>query len=259
MTNLGGHCMQTLVDAFEAADDETPTLFIAYTIKGYGLPFAGHKDNHAGLMNPAQVEPLRDGLGIADGTRVGAVCRARRQRGSQAAAPSSRRRRWRRDATAHPPPGADPRPARRARRPRAVHAGGVRSHPARALQVRRTARRPHRHHLARRHRLDQPRRLGEPARAVPPPGAQGRVPRRQDPVGTALVGASARASTSSSASPSTTCSCCWPRSGCPAPLFGTRLLPIGTVYDPFIARGLDALNYGCYQDAASCWSRRRPA
>ena len=32
-------------------------------------------------------------------------------------------------------------------------------------------------------------------------------------------------------------------------LFGERLLPIGTVYDPFIARGLDALNYGCYQDA----------
>ncbi len=32
-------------------------------------------------------------------------------------------------------------------------------------------------------------------------------------------------------------------------LFGTRLFPIGTVYDPFIARGLDALNYACYQDA----------
>jgi len=32
-------------------------------------------------------------------------------------------------------------------------------------------------------------------------------------------------------------------------LFGVRLLPIGTVYDPFIARGLDALNYACYQGA----------
>ena len=32
-------------------------------------------------------------------------------------------------------------------------------------------------------------------------------------------------------------------------LFGTRLVPIGTLYDPFIARGLDALNYACYQDA----------
>ena len=32
-------------------------------------------------------------------------------------------------------------------------------------------------------------------------------------------------------------------------LHGARLLPIGTLYDPFIARGLDALNYACYQDA----------
>jgi pyruvate dehydrogenase E1 component len=37
--------------------------------------------------------------------------------------------------------------------------------------------------------------------------------------------------------------------GLSAPLFGERLLPIGTLYDPFIARGLDALNYACYQDA----------
>jgi pyruvate dehydrogenase E1 component len=37
--------------------------------------------------------------------------------------------------------------------------------------------------------------------------------------------------------------------GLAAPLFGTRLLPIGTLYDPFIKRGLDVLNYACYQDA----------
>jgi len=37
--------------------------------------------------------------------------------------------------------------------------------------------------------------------------------------------------------------------GLAAPHFGTRLIPVGTVYDPFIARGLDALNYACYQDA----------
>ena len=30
---------------------------------------------------------------------------------------------------------------------------------------------------------------------------------------------------------------------------GERLFPIGTLYDPFIARGLDALNYACYQEA----------
>ena len=37
--------------------------------------------------------------------------------------------------------------------------------------------------------------------------------------------------------------------GLAAPLLGVRLLPIGTVYDPFICRGLDALNYACYQDS----------
>jgi len=37
--------------------------------------------------------------------------------------------------------------------------------------------------------------------------------------------------------------------GLSGPLFGRRLLPIGTLYDTFIGRGLDALNYACYQDA----------
>ena len=37
--------------------------------------------------------------------------------------------------------------------------------------------------------------------------------------------------------------------GLSAPLFGARLLPIGTLYDTFIGRGLDTLNYGCSQDA----------
>ena len=32
-------------------------------------------------------------------------------------------------------------------------------------------------------------------------------------------------------------------------LWGERLIPVGTIYDPFIARGLDALKYACYQDA----------
>ena len=37
--------------------------------------------------------------------------------------------------------------------------------------------------------------------------------------------------------------------GLSEPLFGARLLPIGTLYDPFVNRGLDALNYACYQDS----------
>ena len=59
--------METLVEAFDAAQDDVPTLFIAWTIKGFGLPFAGHKDNHAGLMNPTQLAALRDAMGVREG------------------------------------------------------------------------------------------------------------------------------------------------------------------------------------------------
>ncbi|MCQ4062491.1 transketolase, partial [Klebsiella pneumoniae] len=60
MTNLGGHCIESLCEAFDSAKDDKPTIFIAYTVKGYGLPFAGHKDNHSGLMTPTQIEGFRD-------------------------------------------------------------------------------------------------------------------------------------------------------------------------------------------------------
>src|SRR5260221_499819 len=56
MTNLAGHDLPTLIDAFQANDHHRPTCFIAYTIKGYGLPFAGPKDNHARLIPPARVD-----------------------------------------------------------------------------------------------------------------------------------------------------------------------------------------------------------
>lgn len=71
MTNLGGHCIETLLDAFDSMDDERPTLLIAYTVKGYGLPLAGHKDNHSGMMNAAQIESFRETLGIAPGEEWG--------------------------------------------------------------------------------------------------------------------------------------------------------------------------------------------
>src|SRR3954465_11793278 len=66
-TDLGGHCMETLVEAFDGAQDDVPTLFIAWTIKGFGLPFAGHKDNHAGLMNPTQMAALREAMNVREG------------------------------------------------------------------------------------------------------------------------------------------------------------------------------------------------
>jgi pyruvate dehydrogenase E1 component len=59
MSNLGGHDMESLLEAFRAVDHDRPVCFLAYTIKGVGLPFQGHKDNHAGLMSPAQIDALR--------------------------------------------------------------------------------------------------------------------------------------------------------------------------------------------------------
>lgn len=67
MTDLGGHCMETLLEAFASVDDDRPHVFIAYTVKGKGLPFQGHKDNHAGLMNKTQLTAYQEGEGIAAG------------------------------------------------------------------------------------------------------------------------------------------------------------------------------------------------
>ncbi|HEY1544931.1 MAG TPA: transketolase [Xanthobacteraceae bacterium] len=67
MTNLAGHDLPTLLAAFADDEPDKPTCFICYTIKGYGLPFAGHKDNHAGLMTPAQMETLRAAMSVRTG------------------------------------------------------------------------------------------------------------------------------------------------------------------------------------------------
>ena len=68
MGNLGGHDLPCLLDAFEQArTHDRPVCFICYTIKGSGLPLAGHKDNHAGLMTVAQVETLRQRMKIREG------------------------------------------------------------------------------------------------------------------------------------------------------------------------------------------------
>jgi pyruvate dehydrogenase E1 component len=68
MANLGGHDLPSLLQAFEAArKHDRPVCFLAYTIKGFGLPLAGHKDNHAGLMTVAQTEALREAMQVRPG------------------------------------------------------------------------------------------------------------------------------------------------------------------------------------------------
>jgi pyruvate dehydrogenase E1 component len=67
MGNLGGHCLPTIIDEFSKVDHDRPVCFIAYTVKGWGLPLAGHKDNHAGIMTQDQITELRDSHGIRAG------------------------------------------------------------------------------------------------------------------------------------------------------------------------------------------------
>ncbi|HET7850012.1 MAG TPA: transketolase [Pseudolabrys sp.] len=67
MNNLGGHDLPSLREAFHAVDHDRPTCFICYTVKGFGLPMAGHKDNHAGLMTPAQMETFRAAMNVRAG------------------------------------------------------------------------------------------------------------------------------------------------------------------------------------------------
>jgi pyruvate dehydrogenase E1 component len=67
MTNLAGHDLACVLEAFAAVDHDRPVCFICYTVKGFGLPFAGHKDNHAGLMTPAQMETLRQAMNVREG------------------------------------------------------------------------------------------------------------------------------------------------------------------------------------------------
>jgi pyruvate dehydrogenase E1 component len=67
MNNLGGHDLPAVIEAFDRIDHDRPVCFIAYTVKGFGLPIAGHKDNHAGLMTPAQMETFRQAMDIRSG------------------------------------------------------------------------------------------------------------------------------------------------------------------------------------------------
>jgi pyruvate dehydrogenase E1 component len=67
MTNLAGHDLPALIEAFGRVGDDKPVCFICYTIKGFGLPFAGHKDNHAGLMTPAQMDTFRTAMNVRPG------------------------------------------------------------------------------------------------------------------------------------------------------------------------------------------------
>ena len=119
--NLGGHDLAALDAAYDAIDDDRPTVILAYTIKGYGLPIEGHPQNHSALLTYEQINAARrrswaptrtsrGGARRADSAAAG--CARRRPGGSggprAAAAPRPR----------CPPTSAARRPGWRPPRPR---------------------------------------------------------------------------------------------------------------------------------------------
>ncbi len=246
-TDLGGHCMESLVEAFDAAQDDIPTLFIAWTIKGYGLPFAGHKDNHAGLMNPTQLTALREAMGVREGqeweplegigdnARPGVETLLERSR-------IARDKRSRSFGSIAVP--AVPAPAGEEQSTQAAF--------GRILLDLSKAGGP----LADRIVTTSPdvtvsTNLGA---WVNQRGLFRRAANRDVFADSKIVSAQKWSATNNGQHvelgiAESNLFLMLAATGLSGDLFGERLFPIGTLYDPFIARGLDALNYACYQDA----------
>ena len=62
LSNLGGHDLEELLAMLSQAETEPekPTIIFAYTIKGWGLPIAGHPLNHSMLLSETQIADLRE-------------------------------------------------------------------------------------------------------------------------------------------------------------------------------------------------------
>ena len=61
--DLGGHDLGLLVDTFADVADQRPTVVFAYTIKGRGLPTEGHPNNHSALLTGDQMAALAERTG----------------------------------------------------------------------------------------------------------------------------------------------------------------------------------------------------
>ncbi|SFM25238.1 1-deoxy-D-xylulose-5-phosphate synthase N-terminal domain-containing protein [Shimia aestuarii] len=246
MENLGGNCVETMAETFDAIDHDRPTCFLAYTIKGWGTPIAGHKDNHGGLMNKSQFAAWQAHMGVAEGEEWDPMATVEDVDGlrgflSEVAFFSKGRRRFVDDKLAVPEIGVDT--ARETSTQMAF--GKILDDLSKGDSV-----------LAQRIVTTSPdvtgttnlgpwvnRRKLFARTAQADAFIENRIPSTAkwefDPEGQhielgiaemnlmLLLGAA----------------------GLSHSLFGKRLIPIGTVYDPFVARGLDALNYACYQDA----------
>ena len=247
MSNLGGHCMETLVEAFDAAQDDVPTLFVAWTVKGFGLPFAGHKDNHAGLMNPTQALALRDSMGVKEGEEweplagIGGNARS----GVEALIERSRIAREKRNRDfgrisipSIPAPQGEEQSTQAAfgRILLDLAKSGapladriVTTSPDVTVSTNLGAFVNQRGLFKRRDMADVF------AKAKIPSAQKWSATNQGQHIELGIAESNLFLMLAAL--------------GLSGDLFGERLIPIGTLYDPFIARGLDSLNYACYQDA----------
>src|SRR5215217_2000538 len=248
MTNLGGHDLPSLLATFESIDHDRPTVFIAYTIKGFGLPLAGHKDNHAGLLTPGQMEGYRKFANVRAGREWDkfeglATAPAELER-FLARVPFNRDGPRRREAPLPPVPATLAVPKQPAmstqqgfglilnelaRSGEPVASRIVTTAPDVTVSTNLGAWVNRRGLFAKEEMKD----LFKSER-IPSTYAWDFSPKGQHiELGIAEMNLFILLSAL----------------GLSHSLFGTRLIPIGTLYDPFIQRGLDALNYACYQDA----------
>ncbi len=246
MTNLGGHDMESVLDAFAGADGDTPHCFVAYTIKGHRLALAGHKDNHAGLMTVEQMAQFQEMHGIQTGQEwapaAGLDVDAEALRQFLENVPFRQRPR-----SAAPP---------------IIAVGELRPPKADSISTQ---------DAFGRILNDLARRDDDLARAIVTTSPdvsvstnlggwvnQRGVFRREafadlfraDHVASILkweqlpTGQHIELGIAEN-----NLFLLLTALGLAHDLFGARLLPVGTLYDPFVCRGLDALNYACYQDA----------
>jgi pyruvate dehydrogenase E1 component len=249
MSNLGGHDLPALLEAFERArGHDRPTCFIAYTVKGFGLPLAGHKDNHAGLMTPSQTEALRQQMNIRPGHEwepfegLEIPRRDLEQFLAQVPFDSSGRRRFTAPEIAIPEAievTAQPSMSTQQGFGLLIHdiAKGdtefadrvVTTSPDVTVSTNLGAWVNRRGLFARDELADTFK-----AERIPSTFNWTFSPQGQHmELGIAEMNLFIMLSAL----------------GLSHSIFGERLLPVGTLYDPFIERGLDALNYACYQDA----------
>lgn len=246
MENLGGNCVTTMAEVFASIDHDRPTCFLAYTIKGWGTPIAGHKDNHGGLMNSTQFAAWQAHMGIAQGEEWEPFAGVEDEEGLKEFLKNvpffSKGKRRYHDAVLTVP-AIELEPSREISTQSAF--GRILDDLAKGDSE-----------LASRIMTTSPdvtgttnlgpwvnRRKLFAREAMADAFIEHRIPStakweftpqgQHVELGIAemnlflLLGAA----------------------GLSHSLFGKRLLPIGTVYDPFVSRGLDALNYACYQDA----------